>query len=147
MGWPRPKGEEDIPFCSQFGRSKSIPTVLCTDRRTDYKDLIFNTSDSSAGKPARIPIKGSVCVKQRKTTNILTFIFFSHCCSCCVISKSVLLRISSRWQDYHTYHTFIPSLPLYFYYLRVAVICTAFVVLSVPRALGSPLVISSAVFQ
>lgn len=44
---------------------------------------------------------------------------------------------------------FIPSLPLYFYYLRVAVICTAsVVVLSVlPMALESPLVISSAVLQ
>lgn len=44
---------------------------------------------------------------------------------------------------------FIPSLPLYFYYLRVAAICTAsVVVLSVPpMALESPLVIISAVLQ
>lgn len=88
-----------------------------------------------------------VCVKQRINWNILTIIFF-HCCSWCVISKSVFLRISSRWQDYYTYLMFIPSLPLSFYYLRVAVICTASVVLSVlPMALGSPLVRSSAVLQ
>lgn len=69
------------------------------------------------GKPARIPLRG-VCVykkKKKKTTkenrNTLIYIYFFHCCSWCVISKAVFLRISSRWQDYHTYLMFISSLP------------------------------------
>lgn len=141
------EGRGRLSFLQSFWEIK-INSNCTSYRKTDYKYLIFNTSDSSAGKPAQIPIKGRVCVCKTKENHKYTdSFFFFHCCSCCVISKSVLFRISSRWQDNHTYLTFIPFLPLYFYYLRVAVICTAFVVLSVPRALGSPLVISSAVLQ
>lgn len=96
------------------------------------KDLFFffflNTSDDSVGKPARIPLRGVCVCKTKENWNTLILLFFFHCCSWCVISKGVFLRISSRWQGYHTYLMFISSLPLFFYYLRVVGICTASVV-------------------
>lgn len=55
-----------------------------------------------------------MCVKTKEKVKYTDYYFFFHCCSWCVISKSVFLRISPRWQDYYTYLMFIPSLALYF---------------------------------
>lgn len=40
------------------------------------EDMIFNTSDSSAGKPARVPLRG-VCVCKTKEKLKYTDYFFS----------------------------------------------------------------------